>query len=112
LDFLRAICAGTAALGRGLRYRIIDNRLQTSSYEVFLTYVFRPAETDFPPFFDQLLMARLAAEFCIPITESTSRAEMLYRVGEAEFRRARRSDAQQDTPTAWEDLPLVEVRGQ
>ena len=111
-DFLRAISAGLAARGRGLKYRIIDQRLHTSSNEAFLTYVFRPAETDFPPFFDQLLIARLAAEFCIPITESTSRTEMLYRVAEAEFRRARLIDAQQDTPAALEDFPLVEVRGQ
>jgi hypothetical protein len=37
---------------------------------------------------------------------------MLYRVTEAEFRRARLIDAQQDTPAALEDFPLVEVRGQ
>ena len=111
VDFLRALSAGAGARGRGLNYRIIDNRLQTSSAEVYLTYIFRPGETDFPPFFDQLLIARLAAEFCIPLTESTSRAEMLYRIAESEFRRARLIDAQQDTPLAIEDFPLVEVRG-
>jgi hypothetical protein len=78
---------------------------------VYLTYIFRPAEADFPPFFDQLLIARLAAEFCIPLTESTSRAEMLHRIAESEFRRARLIDAQQDSPLAIDDFPLVEVRG-
>ena len=111
-DFLRAVSAGVGARGRGLSYRIIDRRLHTSSSEVFLTYIFSPAETDFPPFFDQLLIARLASEFCIPITERTSRAEMLYRIAEAEFCRGRLIDAQQDTPVALEDFPLIEVRGQ
>ncbi len=111
VDFLRALSAGAGARGRGLVYRIVDDRLHTSSSEVYLTYIFRPAEVDFPPFFDQLLIARLAAEFCIPVTESTSRAEMLYRIAETEFRRARLVDAQQDTPLAIEDFPLVAVRG-
>ncbi len=110
-DFLRALSAGSGSRGRGLVYRIIDSRLHTSSGDAYLTYIFRPAETDFPPFFDQLLIARLAAEFCIPLTESTSRAEMLYRIAESEFRRARLIDAQQDSPLAIEDFPLVEVRG-
>jgi hypothetical protein len=111
VDFLRALSAGSGARGRGLVYRIVDQRLHTSVSEVFLTYIFRPAEVDFPPFFDQLMIARLAAEFCIPVTESTSRAEMLYRISESEFRRARLIDAQQDTPLAIESFPLVEVRG-
>ena len=111
VDFLRALSAGAGTRGRGLVYRIIDKRLHTSSDEAYLTYIFRPAEADFPPFFDQLLIARLAAEFCIPLTESTSRAEMLYRIAESEFRRARLVDAQQDSPLAIDDFPLVEVRG-
>ncbi|HKK30135.1 MAG TPA: hypothetical protein VKA18_07055 [Alphaproteobacteria bacterium] len=110
-DFLRALSAGAGARGRGLTYRIADKRLLASANEAYLTYVFRPQETDFPPFFDQLLIARLAAEFCIPVTESTSRTEMLYRVAESEFRRARLIDAQQDTPLALKDFPLIEARG-
>jgi hypothetical protein len=46
-------------------------------------------------FFDAALIAALAAEFCLPVTESTSRAELLYRLSESEFRRARLIDAQQ-----------------
>jgi len=110
-DFLRALSAGMGARGRGLTYRLLDKRLHTSAGEVYLTYIFRPSEVDFPPFFDQLLIARLAAEFCIPVTESTSRAEMLYRIAETEFRRARLIDAQQDSPMAIEDFPLIEARG-
>jgi hypothetical protein len=49
-------------------------------------------------------------EFCIPITESTSRAQFLFRLGEDEFRRAKLIDAQQHTPTAISDFPLVDVR--
>jgi hypothetical protein len=42
--------------------------------------------------------------------ESTSRAELLYKLAENEFRRARLVDAQQDTPQRFEDFTLVEAR--
>src|SRR3546814_8779423 len=61
-DFLRALSAGAAGEGRGLEYRIAERRLHSDSPAVVLTYIFRPAESEFPPFFDQTLIARLAAE--------------------------------------------------
>lgn len=109
-DFLRALSAGISGRGQGLIYRIAENRLHCDSEEAVLTYVFRPEEASFPPFFDQALIARLAAEFCIPLTESTTRAEMLHRLSEDEYRRAKLIDGQQDIPSAITDFPLVEVR--
>lgn len=109
-DFLRAMSAG-AGRGRGLDYRIHERRLHANASEVVLTYIFRPLETEFPPFFDQVLIARLAAEFCIPLTDSTSRSEALLRVAESEFKQARTIDAQQDTIAVMDDYPLIGVRG-
>jgi hypothetical protein len=110
-DFLRALSAGDGGAGRGLAYRIAENRLHCDAEAVVLTYVFRPHESDFPPFFDAVLAARLAADLCLPLTESTSRAEALSRLAEDSFARARHVDAQQDTPPRIRDFPLVEVRG-
>jgi hypothetical protein len=109
--FLRALSAGDGGAGRGLVYRLAESRLHTDAEQVVLTYVFRPAESDFPPFFDAVLTARLAADLCLPITESTSRAEVLARLAEDAFRRARQIDAQQDTPPRIRDFPLLEARG-
>lgn len=109
-DFLRALSAGIGGRGQGLSYRLAENRLHCDSEEVVLTYVFRPDEASFPPFFDQALIARLAAEFCIPLTESTARAEFLHRIAEEEFRRAKLIDGQQDVPSSISSFPLVEVR--
>lgn len=109
-DFLRALGAGGSGRGRGLEYRITGRALQAASDTVVLTYVGRPAEEDFPAFFDQALIARLAAEFCIPLTENSSRAELLSRLAETEFRRARLIDAQQDSQPGFEDFTLIDAR--
>lgn len=109
-DYLRALSAGASTRGRGLNYRIARGQLHTSSDGVILTYVFRPEEEEFPPYFDQALIARLSAEFTIPVTESTSRAEAHFRIAEGEYERARQIDAQQDTPGRIEDFSLIKAR--
>ncbi|WP_270938016.1 hypothetical protein [Falsiroseomonas oryzae] len=109
--FLRALSAGGGGRGRGIAYRIHEGRLHADAEQVTLTYIFRPEESAFPPFFAQALVARLAAEFCLPLTESASRSEVLFRLAEQELRQARLIDSQQDTPRGIEDFPLVTVRG-
>jgi hypothetical protein len=109
--FLRALSAGTAGRGRGVPYRLHEDRLHSDAEQVVLTYLFRPEESEFPPFFASALVARLAAEFCIPLTESSTRAEMLFRLAEAELRAARQTDSQQATTRAIDGFPLIAVRG-
>jgi len=109
--FLRALSAGTSGQGRGLRYRLFEDRLHANAPEVVLTYVFRPDEAAFPAFFAMALVARLAAEFCVPLTESASRAQMLFQMAEAELRAARRADSQQASTQALQGFPLIAARG-
>ena len=97
--------------GRGLTYRLLEDRLHCNAEQVVLSYVFRPDESGFPAFFAAALAARLAAEFCIPLTENTGRAQMLLAQADAELHAARRADSQQATPLAFEDFPLITVRG-
>ncbi|TCZ55554.1 hypothetical protein [Roseicella aquatilis] len=110
-DFLRAIGAGGPGRGRGLAYRILEGRLHAAAPQVTLTYIFRPAESAFPAHFAAALVARLAAEFCTPLTENTGRAQMLLTQAEAELRAARRADSQQATARALSDFPLISIRG-
>ncbi|HYD99952.1 MAG TPA: hypothetical protein VEH84_11265 [Alphaproteobacteria bacterium] len=109
-DFLRALSAGGDGRGRGAHYRIAGGRLLSDAEAVTLTYLYRPAEADLPAHFDLALIARLAAEFCLPLTENSSRAETLARLAEAELKRAYAVDRQQDAPARFEDFTLVEVR--
>ena len=110
-DFLRAVSAGVPDSGRGLVYRLFEDRLHCDAERVVLSYIFRPDESAFPAYFAAALAARLAAEFCIPLTENTSRAQLLLAQAEAELRNARRIDSQQATPRAFDDFPLITVRG-
>lgn len=109
-DCLRVHSAGPEGRGRGLEYRISERHLHTNAEVVVLTYLYRPKEVDFPPFFEMALIARLAAEFCIPLTDSTSRWEGLRKVAEQEFRRAKLIDSQEDSAPHFEDFSLIEVR--
>ncbi len=110
-DFLRALSAGQGGRGRGLHYRLARGALHTNADAVVLSYIFRPEEEEFPPYFDMALIARLSAEFCIPVTENTSRADALFRLADQEFARARQIDAQQDSPNRLENFTLTDVRG-
>jgi hypothetical protein len=109
-DFLRVISAGSKKRGRGVDYKISENRLHTNSSNVTLTYIFRPKEKNFPAFFDQTIISKLAAEFCLPLTESTSRAEFLIKQAEKDFNYSKLIDSQQAVPQAIENFSLIEVR--
>jgi hypothetical protein len=108
--FLKALGAGPDGRGRGLIYQIAGGRLLTDAEDVTLTYLFRPGEGAFPPFFSAALVTRLAAEFCIPLTENSSRAERFHHLAENELKLARLIDSQQDTPPRVEDFTLIRAR--
>jgi len=109
-DFLRVISAGSGSRGAGIEYRILENKLHTNSTEVNLTYIRRPEEENFPAFFYDSLCAKLAAEFCLPLTENSSRSQDLYKYAEQVISAARLTDAQQSTPQKFEDFSLIGAR--
>ncbi len=109
-DFLRALSAGSNTKSRGVNFRISSGALHTNASAVTLNYIANVDESGFPPYFTQALVSRLAAEFCIPVTENTSRAEALFRLAEKEYEQARQIDAQQDSPSRIENFPLTDIR--
>jgi hypothetical protein len=109
IDCIRVLSAGTTGRGQGIRYEVKQRQLHTDADEVILTYISRPDELDFPPFFAMALRPA-RAEFCIPLTDSTSRWEGLQKLADAELRRAKLIDAQEDTPPSVEDFTLLEGR--
>jgi hypothetical protein len=77
---------------------------------ITLSYQRRVSESELPAFFLPLLLTRLAAELCIPLTEGTTRAMELFRLAEAELKLARLIDSQQGTPQRVDDFTLIEAR--
>ena len=109
-DALRTISAGADSRATGSIYHVAGSRLFADASRIFLSYQRRPATAEFPPFFVQALITRLAAEFCLPLTEGTSRSEVLYRLAAAELRVAKLADSQQATPRAVDDFTLIMAR--
>ncbi len=93
VDCIRVLSVDTGIIP----YRIRGRRVETDAPDpITTTYIARPDELDFPPFFDLALIAQLAAEFCIPLTDSTTRWEGLHKIADVELRRAKLIDAQED----------------
>ena len=109
-DCVRVLSAGNKIKSQGLKYRIVGNMLHTNADNVTISYVARPDESAFPPFFCNALIAKLAAELCLPLTESTSRTDYMYQRAEEEFKAAKLTDSQQDVPACFQDFSLIEVR--
>tara|TARA_E500000318_G_scaffold82297_1_gene77646 strand:- start:84 stop:668 length:585 start_codon:yes stop_codon:yes gene_type:complete len=109
-DFIRLLSLENGG-GKVTRFELRDRAVMCDADDAFLTYVGRLPEASFPAWFDLALIARLAAEFCLPLTESSSRAEYLFKRSEDQFRSARLADAQQSTPHAIDDFSLISARG-
>lgn len=109
-DVLAVRSVGIESRGRGEVYRIVGSAVQADADEIILSYIRQVPENEFPVHFRNALLAALAAEFCIPLTDSTTRWSKLIELAEVKFARARRVDDQQQTPPSIESFPLVEVR--
>ena len=91
-------------------YDMRGGLLYTGASSVRVQYIFRPEETDFPAYFDTALVARLAAECCLPLTDSTTRTEFLYKQAERELQKSRLIDASQLVNSALDVGILTDIR--
>ncbi len=110
-DHVRTLSVGDGTASQGATYRVQGTTIETDAPQITLSYIRRGSESTQPPHFNLAFIARLAAEFCLPLTENTSRAETLYRLADRELLNARGLDAQQDTPTRLVRFNLIDTRG-
>ena len=109
-NLIRILSAGNGYKSSGLNYKIVKERLYTNAEHVVISYIFRPSEDLFPPFFVSALIAKLAAEFCLPLTESTTRTDYMLKLADEELKAAKLADSQQSVPSCFQDFSLIEVR--
>ncbi len=110
-DFLRTITAFQTNNNNPVHYDIQGNHIVSSANDISLHYIARRDEIHFPPYFLQALIARLAADFCLPLIDSTSRSESLYKIAEIELQKARSLDNQQLPPQRLTSNILLGGRG-
>ena len=110
-DCVRILSAGVNAKSSGLNYKILGQKLYTNAESVVINYIFRPEENTFPAFFVDALVGKLAAEFCLPLTESTTRTDYVKKMSESSIATARLVDSQQNVNSTFQDFSLIEVRG-
>lgn len=109
-DCLRILSAGQNTKSSGLIYRLVGQKLYAKVPEVVLTYLSRPEENTFPPFFNQALTDTLAAQFCLPLTESSTRTDYMSKCATESVSKARLIDSQQSVHSCFQDFSLIEVR--
>jgi hypothetical protein len=92
-------------------YRVENNILYTNLNRVFLEYIRNMAESDFPPFFTECLVAKLAYEINDAISAVGTRSERLSREFERKLQIAKTTDAQENPPASiLDDGILVKAR--
>ena len=109
-DFIKAVSAGDECRSRGAVYQIIGREVHSNYEDLTFAYIRRADEADFPTYFVSALINRLSAEFCLPLTENSSRSELLFSLADTELKLAKLVDSQQDTPPKVEDFTLIEAR--
>lgn len=91
-------------------YEIYERELYTNANEVLIEYVFPPTEVNLPPSFIKALEYNLAAQFAIPLTGNTSRAEFYAGVYQDAVKKARWVDAQARPNRPIADAPYIRAR--
>ena len=91
-------------------YELYENKLFSNQQEVEIDYVFKPDESRLPPYFVKLMEFHLAAQFAIPITDNSTKAEEFRKMFEDQLRRAKYIDSQSRPGDAIVDSPFLESR--
>lgn len=79
-------------------FRLAGDQLFTNDREARLVYVSDVPESAWPSYFARLVSLSFGAAVAVTLTDSESRAALLYQQSDAERRRARVTDSQQTPP--------------
>jgi hypothetical protein len=91
-------------------FEIYENLLYSNEPTVSIDYIFKPDESRLPAYFVKLMEFHLAAQFAIPVTDNTSKAEEYRRMFEDQLRRSKFIDSQARPQDPIVDSPFIEVR--
>lgn len=110
IDALRYIKAQSCTNNTPVEYQIRKGKLHTNSESLKVTYIYEVPDEELPAFFVEVLIAKLSAEFCLPLTEGSSKAELFEKKFQIKLTQARNLDAQQSTCNVFSNEILDSVR--
>lgn len=90
-------------------YEIYGDKIYTNQPELYIDYRYRVDETILPDYFVLTLQFLLSAQFAIPITDNTQRAQTYNALFEAQLRRAKSIDSMARPQDAIVDSPLTGI---
>lgn len=90
-------------------YDIYGNQLRTNADDVILDYVARIDESLWPPYFEEMVVYRLAADMCMPVTDNATLADRLLMKYEASKRTAKAVDSKQVPNKPFSNSPMLEA---
>jgi hypothetical protein len=90
-------------------YEIYGDKLYSDQTEIYIDYRYRLDETLLPPYYTLTLQFLLAAQFAIPVTDNSKRAQVYEGLYEAQLKRAKYIDSSARPQTAIVDSPLTGI---
>lgn len=90
-------------------YEIYGDKIYTNQPEVYIDYRYRVDEVLLPPHFALTLQFLLAAQFAIPITDNSQRAQVYEGLYERQLKRAKGIDSMARPSQAIVDSPLTGI---
>jgi hypothetical protein len=103
-DVLRVIGCDAA------EYDVAGNRVAADADEIEVTAVARVAADRFPPYFQAAAAAKLAMEFCVPLTGNQNAHALLNALYENELRAAKFADSASAPAKPIGNFPLLSAR--
>ena len=92
-------------------YDIYGDKVYTNSATCNIDYTYRVDESYFIPSFTKALEFYLAAQFAIPVTGNSTRAQEYNSMYEAQLRRAKNTDSSGRPNVGIQSSPFTDVRG-
>lgn len=90
-------------------YEIYEDKLYSNNTSVQIDYRYRVDETNLPSYFVMTLKFLLAAQFAIPITDNSQRAQTYEGLYERQLARAKNIDSSSRPQDAIADSPLTSL---
>lgn len=101
-DFLTLVRVNTRS-----EYEIFGNQLRTDAESVVLDYIARVDESLWPPYFEEMVVYRLAADLCMPVTDNATLADRLLMKFDASKKTAKAIDSKQVPNKPFSDSPML-----